>query len=93
MIQALIDRLRRKNAYRAVFLADTESARLVRRDLVRAVFPKTSLLCPGKPDLTAANCGVHSYAAGILHLIHSSDEGLKKEIEELYKHENEQQPQ
>ncbi len=89
-LQAIHDRLRRKAAYRAVFLADNDNARLVLRDLVRQVNPKNSLLVPGKPDITQANCGAHALAAGMLKLIWSSDQDLKKEIEELYKQENEQ---
>jgi hypothetical protein len=90
MIQALQDALRRKTAYRRVFLADTDEARLVLRDIMRQVLPRTSLLCPGKQDVTDANCGAHSLAAGILRTIYSSDEDLKKQIEELYRQENQQ---
>ena len=90
MIQALQDALRRKTAYRRVFLADTDEARLVLRDIMRQVIPRASLLCPGKQDVTNANCGAHSLAVGILRTIYSSDEELKKQIEELYRQENQQ---
>ena len=89
-MQAIKDALHRKHAYRRVFLADTDDARLIVRDLMRQIVPKSSLLVPGRPDITQANCGAHSYAAGILKLIHESDEDLHKQIAAMYQHENQQ---
>lgn len=86
-LQVIKDALRRKAAYRRVFLADNEDARLVLRDLLRQVMPRTSMLVPGKPDETQANAGAHGLAAGMLRLIFKNDEDLKRQLSELLSQE------
>lgn len=90
-IQILKDRLNRSQAYKDVFLADTESARLVLRDLMKQADPRTSLFVPGHPDVTANNLGARDMAAGMLRLIFGNDADLRKQISDNYNQENQSQ--
>lgn len=90
-VQQLIDRLNRSQAYKDVFLADTESARLVLRDLMKEADPRHKLFIPGHADITANNLGARDLAAGMLRLIFGNDADLRKQISENYNQENQTQ--
>lgn len=74
-----------KAAYQRVFTRENDDAERVLKDLCKRADVARSVFTPGHPDKTAYDCGARDIVLGILRMVHSTDEDIRKQITELYK--------
>ena len=86
ILRALKDAMHLRSRYRAVF--GTPDGQAVLLDLMKAGQVTTSAFTAANPHQTAYDNGARDLVLGILKKINRTDEDLKKQIEEVYKQEN-----
>lgn len=74
-----------KSAYVRLFTRENDDAERVINDLCKKADISRSVYTPGHPDKTAYDCGARDLVLGILRMVHSTDEDIRKQITELYK--------
>ena len=72
-------------AYQRLFTRENDDAERVLKDLCKKADLARSVFTPGHPDKTAYDCGARDLVLGILRMVHSTDEDIRKQITELYK--------
>lgn len=74
-----------KAAYQRLMTREDDDAARVINDLCKKADISRSVYTPGHPDKTAYDCGARDLVLGILRMVHSTDEDIRKQITELYK--------
>jgi hypothetical protein len=72
-------------AYQRLMTKESDDAERVLADLCKKADVARSVFTPGHPDKTAYDCGARDLVLGILRMVHSTDEDIRKQISELYK--------
>lgn len=88
LLQRLGDALAMRKAYRTIF--STEDGKIVLRHLCKNGCVTSPAFVAGDAQTTAYNNGKRDIVLAMLRYVHSSDDDIRRAIEETYKQEKQQ---